>query len=745
MGLCYSCAKRKSHFKQQCPMKRHQSFSDLETMISDGTIKPSNLVSSDASNTALSTTNDSDRFLMSVHTKSRSLDLDEESSAPKKPRNLENFAIIWLDEHIVDPELTAAVRVEVNYLEISDNVTGCINRIFSIEAEKIFVIVSGSYYEQIASVFEFSELVEGIYIFCSDPDKYQLYIEEHSIWVEYKKIIGVFNNINDICCRIRQRRNQYTRQIPTTISISHRNFTVPEQSSKMNKLEASFMYSRLIKDILVSMTPNKNAKMDLINLLRAYYDNNQVQIQRIDEFERDYRPDQAIWWYTKAYCFYGILNKALRTQDIDTLHKMRFFITDIHHQLKKLRDNSTFRRTYKVYRGQSMLKEEFQRNLVNVGGLIAFNQLLSCSMDFSVARTYAISQELDENIVPVLLQITVDPNVCNTSFADVTRYSVYEEEEEFLFSMGTIFRIESIGPYYADNKIQLFNLQLTNDEDEDLKDLQEHMRQEIGGTNDLINFGRLLIEMGDLNHSEQFYKIVLGATNVQDDPRTAAMIYNDLGYIARQHCYNKNALQLYRKALGIAYERFPLGDAQISDILNNIGEIYLELKEFDTAKEYFEEALKYDRNVSSPNDYKQAIRYHNIGMVHKEKEDFRQALKNFNRSLELKQSNLPSSHPSIAISKRAIGDVYRAQGRFDEALAFCEEALEIETKSLPPHHPSLSITHRCIGLIHYDRKRYREALNEMFIARDIARMSLPPTHPDISDIGKKIAMINGRL
>lgn len=672
-------------------------------------------------------------------------DLLKESSTFEKYKNLENFTVIWLDEHIVDDQLIAAVRAEVNSLQIFYDVERCLRQIFTIVTEKIFVIVTGAFYENIAFLLEFYESVESIYIFCPKQDKYELYKEEHSIWSEYKKILGVFNNIDDICAKIRQISIRCAHQIPTTTSISHRYLAVARRSLGLNKLEASFMYSQLIKDILVSMT-HGDAKSDLINLFRTYYHGNDNRMRWIDEFQINYSRDNAILWYTKEPFFYGTLNKALRTQDIDTLHKMRYFITDIHQQIEELSAQPSERSIFKVYRGQCMSRTEFQTHSLNSEGLISFNNLLSCSKDIAVAQAYVDSQEQDQDTVLVLFQITIDPNIRITSFADITTKSFYGDTEmEFLFSMGTIFRIRSIQPWHRDNRIELFDLLLTSDEDEDLKNLREHMRQEIGGTSNLINFGRLLIEMGDLNNSEQFYKIVLRETSVKDDPRTVAMIYNDLGCIASQRHYKMDALKLYEMALSIGHERFPRQDAQLSPILNNIGEIYLELKQFDKAKEYFEDALNIDLSIIPANAYTQAIRYHNIGMVYKERDDFFKALKNFNKSLELKQSTLPPTHPSIAISSRSIGDIYRAQRNFPAALELCNRALAIETSSLPPHHLSLSMTHRCIALIHRGQGNFGDALYEMTAARDIARETLPATHPSIIDMEKEIAGINGEI
>jgi tetratricopeptide (TPR) repeat protein len=122
----------------------------------------------------------------------------------------------------------------------------------------------------------------------------------------------------------------------------------------------------------------------------------------------------------------------------------------------------------------------------------------------------------------------------------------------------------------------------------------------------------------------------------------------------------------------LGQERFPLRDAQLSPVLNNIGDIYFALEDYDYAEEFYKEALEIDLSAIPPNIYNQAIRYHNTGMVYKERGNYREALKNFDTSLRLKKSKLPPKHPSIAISHRFTGDVCRAQGSLPKVLKHCQ-------------------------------------------------------------------------
>ncbi|CAF3700559.1 unnamed protein product [Rotaria socialis] len=653
----------------------------------------------------------------------------EESSIAEKHLNLENFVVIWLDDQFVDKRSRDVVRAQVNYLEVFYDVDQCVDEISEIDTDKIFLIVSENYFNQLALILESFEQVHSVYILCYNQDIYNMYMIHDFALSEYRKLAGYFIDIDQISHAIRKRKAQYARESIEMVSIPRRSSGVAGFSYQLDKLEASVMYFQLIKDILISMAHGENARAELINLFRAYFHDNTNGLRKVEEFERDYRPEDAILWYTKESFIYTTLNKALRIQDISTLHKMRCFIADIHHQLDYLCRQSNYTSNFEVYRGQCMSTHDFQKHSRNVGGLISFNSLLSCSEDHRVALLYANSQDRNDSIVPVLLHIIVNPGVRNTAFSNIIAVSGFGDiEQEFLFSMGAIFRILSIQRYNQSNRIQEFCLLLTNDEDKDLKDVREYMRQEIGGTNHLINFGRLLIEMGDLNQSERFYKIVLREAYANHDPRIIAWIYNDLGFIASQNGFKEKGLQFYKKALRIGQERFPLQDPQLAPILNNIGEFYFDSEDFDKADEYYRKALEIDMKSTAPALYNQAIRYQNIGMVYNEKQNYKDAQKNFKKSLDKKMSILPQKHPSIAITHRSISGVYCSQGRFTEALQHCQAALAIERSSLPPYHVSLSKTHQCMARIYLGQEQFMNAQKEIVEALDIAKKTLPEQH-----------------
>ncbi|CAF4107593.1 unnamed protein product, partial [Rotaria sp. Silwood1] len=48
----------------------------------------------------------------------------------------------------------------------------------------------------------------------------------------------------------------------------------------------------------------------MLEVARAHYNSDQVEMKKIDEFARDYRSTKAIWWYTNDSFAYRLLNRA---------------------------------------------------------------------------------------------------------------------------------------------------------------------------------------------------------------------------------------------------------------------------------------------------------------------------------------------------------------------------------------------------------------------------------------------------
>jgi hypothetical protein len=149
-----------------------------------------------------------------------------------------------------------------------------------------------------------------------------------------------------------------------------------DQDQSTTGLNGHFVQFLLLIDVLLRMKSVESDKKQLISRFQEIY-KDEDDINTINEFEKDYLPEHALWWYSRNTFLYEMLNKALRTEDIDILFLFRFFIRDIYEQLKENKCSSAVR----VYRGQRLSKGEVNSLQNSIDDFISINSFFSTSTD----------------------------------------------------------------------------------------------------------------------------------------------------------------------------------------------------------------------------------------------------------------------------------------------------------------------------------------------------------------------------
>jgi len=63
--------------------------------------------------------------------------------------------------------------------------------------------------------------------------------------------------------------------------------------------------------LLIRMKPIESDKQQLIQLCKNEYENNPKELVFVGEFEKDYRSDKALWWYTTKTISASIIYSCL--------------------------------------------------------------------------------------------------------------------------------------------------------------------------------------------------------------------------------------------------------------------------------------------------------------------------------------------------------------------------------------------------------------------------------------------------
>ncbi|CAF1484611.1 unnamed protein product, partial [Adineta steineri] len=470
-----------------------------------------------------------------------------------RQRRATNYLLIWVDASIDQADkdcqnTMAHLKNVVNDVSLCTEPNQCIQVLKTIDKERVFVITSGSLGQCLVPEIHSMPPLDAIYIFCGNKSR-------HEGWVQkWTKVKGVHTNIKDICQALQVAVKQCDQD---TIAVSFLAVNDMASTNNLNQLEPTFMYTQLFKEILLDIEYGSKAIKDLAACCREVFSDNPTELQVIDEFERNYRPEKAIWWYTRECFTYKMLNQALRIMDADIIINIGFFLRDVHQQIKQLHKqqvSSYGRKPFVVYRGQGLMKSDFEKLQKAKGGLMSFNNFLSTSKDKEVSLDFAGRASIEPNKVGIFFIMSIDPCIESTPFASIKEVSYFKEEEEILFSMHTVFRVSAIKQ--MDNKNQLYQveLELTSDDDKQLRSLTDRIREEAGGSTGWKRLGKLLLKIGQFNKAEELYNVLLEQTS---DESEKALYYNQLGYVKDDQGDYKKAICYYEQALEIQQKTLP--------------------------------------------------------------------------------------------------------------------------------------------------------------------------------------------
>ena len=462
---------------------------------------------------------------------------------------------------------------------------------------------------------------------------------------------------------------------------------ISHSSKSLQARNAIFMWFQLFIEVLLRMHHKSTDRNELIDICKKNYKGNKQEMSIIDEFEKTYKAEKAIWWYTREACFYRMMNKALRVQDYDILFALRFFITDIAKQLRneheKFIRTSDTREVLRVYRGQAIGMDELELMKNSVGEYLSMNSFLSTSRNRSTAIDFARLVSTEDGNQAILFEIEINPRLNTKAFADIKEMSYYENEGEVLIMLGALFRIEEIVEDKM-NRMWVARVSLASEDDYQLKETFTHMKEKIGDDTDLDSLGNILLEMGE--------------------------------YLQAQKCYKRMTRE----------SQLAFGDARAG-----LGRTFRICQIYDEGLVYLEQALKVYKQFLGEDHAKVAGCYRHIGVLHLEQRNYEEALVNLTNAIEILEAASVVDSRSMASTYQSTAIVYDNTGKTDLALQYYEKTLKIQQKNLPTEHPDIARTYYHMGCLCDNNGHYSIALQYFEKSLKISSKILPPTHVDV--------------
>ncbi|CAF3807239.1 unnamed protein product [Adineta steineri] len=644
----------------------------------------------------------------------------------QRRRMVRNYSLLCLDECTDEAsqdyqDILMQLKTNTDNINIFTQRDECIDFLTDAEGNiKSFLVLENTMAQHLVPLINDIPQLNGVYIFSNIKSQDEEWTKK------WQKIRSISTNLDDLYQALRIGMKQFNQD-----SIAMSFITVKEMAStdNLNQLEPTFMYTQVFKEILLDMKHDKQAIKEFTTYCRQ---NNSGSPTNIDRFENEYHNQSAIWWYTYPSFIYSMLNYALRSMEGDTIIKMGFFIHDLHQQIQQLHQQqlSSYQdKPFIVYRGQGLPKADFEELQKINGALLSFNNFLSTSTTQDISLIFAHSASDNVDMVGILFKMLIDPHVKSVPFASIKEVSYYNEEEEILFSMHTVFRVGAIEQMDNNNQLYQVELQLTSDDDQQLRLLADQIRKETSGGTGWQRLGSLLLSICQLNKAEELYNVLLEQTSNEGEK---ALYYIQLGSVKLAQGDYEKAIWYFEQGLEIYQKTLPSNHPYLATSYNNISSVYKSMGEYSKPLSYYEKALEIYQSTLPSSHPHFATTYSNIGSVYKSMGEYSKALSFYEKALEIYQKTLPSNHSFLANSYTNIGIVYDDMGEYSKALSFYEQALEIRQKTLPSNHPHLAISYGNIGNVYDETGEYTKALSFYEKALEIQQKTLPSNHPHLA-------------
>ena len=633
-------------------------------------------------------------------------------------RVFQNFLLVWLDANF--NESSADFKSSLKYLrqvvasiETFTDAEECVKFLDQIQKEKAFMIVSGSLGRQVVPEIESKPQLEAIYVFCGNK-------AAHEQWAnKIPKVKGVYTDIKPICKALQIDRENCDRAM---VSIS------------FNGIDALFMYTQLLKEAILQIEyDDAKSLKELADFCRHQGDIDEYEINKL---EKEYRSQTPIWWYTAPYFLYSMLNRGLRLMDVEIIMKTGFFIRHLQQHMDKVHREQQAKNPitaeFTVYRGHGLFHEYFDKMKKSKGGLMAFNNFLSTSYSRDISISFA--RQSSPDLIAILFVMKIDPHLCEQagiSFVDVTDEGYFKGgEKEILFATHSIFRILRMNEHKDSERNPMWEVHLTlvDENDQEMGELTQSVRKEIGSSTGWDRLGWILIKIGQSDKAESLYQMLLEKASLKTERAfyldMLGVVHDDMGEYSKALSSYERSLEIYKVAL-------PPDHPDLATSYNNIGSVYYNMGEYSKALSSYEQSLEIMKVALPPNHPDFAQSCNNMGEVYRNMGEYSKALSSHEQSLEIRKVALPPKHPDLADSYNNIGSVYYNMGEYSKALSSYEQSLEIRKVALPSNHPDLAKSYWGIGLVYENMGEYSKALSCSQKAHDIQVQVLPPTHPNL--------------
>jgi tetratricopeptide (TPR) repeat protein len=608
-----------------------------------------------------------------------------------RSQQLSTFVLVWLGplDDSMKTLLRSGLSGIITSIEHFDRASLCISHLANVNDKKVILVLSTPQAQSVIAIVDDLLHIFFIYLFSTDSE-----IVVFKWPQEYSKVHGFYSDMNSLLTKISNdililsdKSDKVSKSAILGVEKSaiaiYSNRANNIATTKLSENNSEFILFQVLIDVLLSLDLRNNGETgEALQICRHIYADNHSELMSIDEFEKNYTSDRAVYYYTRNCFLSRLLNKAFRLFDIDLLFRLRFFIVDIHAQLNKLYHEQTYHllNTLTVYRGQMIHEKELTLLKNSIGTFVSMNSFLSTTTSAAVASIYSGEGLSRPEFQSVIFEIQIDCKTIGAKpFALISHLSHLSDEHEVLLSPGCVFRIESIEQSMESRKI--VKLIYSDEVQQSVKDILHQFESDFGPTVNYITIGNVLSELGKIDQAKKYFSSLL---EILPSSHTGiAEVYNNLGMLCYADGAYDLALKHYKMALNFVNYTDNALPISVHESENNIP---------NNPKTLILPGL--DCNL----DPRSRI-YYNMGCMYQSMCDYQNALWNFQKACALTLETVNESLDVAGIYSR-MGSVYYHQGSYEEAQYYFEKAFSITAKQLPSNHSLIAAALQNIGVVH---------------------------------------------
>lgn len=429
--------------------------------------------------------------------------------------------------------------------------------------------------------------------------------------------------------------------------------SIPKTFHFLDKESLTFLLFQLLNKIIIKMKYTLNDLNDMWSFCGEKYRNNARQKWNISNLKRKYRSEKAIEYYTKNTFLFRSLKEVLQHEDIDGIYEFRYYISDLHKQLKQ-RSISPNEEMI-LYRGKKLpfivlqQLKEFYNSVDAKDKVISINGFLSTTKDKKIAQPFVGIDEKRDGYESVMFKMRINKAIVTTvPYAYIADISEFPQKVEVLFSMGSVWKLISMER--SVNAVWTIELELSNVFDNRLVELcNELLAGELSDDYYLFLLAKILYELGKYTQAGEFYHHLL----------------------EKEELSNKFKCLIHFNFATMRSEQGQYTDAQkhLEEMSN--------LNKLETIAINETNSLPLRTIHAITKMPSQLIILNNLGVLHKQKGDYSKARNSFEKALEEQGSPIEK-----AMVHNNLGNLEIFSGNIEEAHEHLEKAVDLVGNSL---------------------------------------------------------------